>query len=162
MFVKKASSWHFESAFRWSHGCFLSFRFIFGLFRRHIPITRSWMQILQKCQFSLHWLNIWPSLNSKLLNAGVHVLRATDHLTFLGPSRHCNKWKQCPQLKLCCCAFLFYSIKDDAFAFANQVGYPCLLRPSYVLRWDLPCPFTTCQMCECQCSCGYCQHFISN
>ncbi|MED6236879.1 Gly-Xaa carboxypeptidase, partial [Ataeniobius toweri] len=24
-------------------------------------------------------------------------------------------------------------LQEDAFAFANQVGYPCLLRPSYVL-----------------------------
>lgn len=30
---------------------------------------------------------------------------------------------------------LFFSpSQEDAFAFANQVGYPCLLRPSYVLR----------------------------
>lgn len=31
-----------------------------------------------------------------------------------------------------CCVFL--SSQEDAFTFANQVGYPCLLRPSYVLR----------------------------
>lgn len=24
--------------------------------------------------------------------------------------------------------------QEDAFTFANEVGYPCLLRPSYVLR----------------------------
>lgn len=26
------------------------------------------------------------------------------------------------------------SAQEDAFAFADLVGYPCLLRPSYVLR----------------------------
>lgn len=37
---------------------------------------------------------------------------------------------------LCVSSLLLCSSpQEDAFAFATRVGYPCLLRPSYVLRW---------------------------
>lgn len=105
------------------------------------------MWILQNWHFRVHWtFDLF-----KLLNVGVHVWWAINNLTFLGPTNHCKKEKQRPQLKFHCCAFNFYSIQDDAFAFANQVGYPCLLRPSYVLRWDLVPALRTCSTCKHHC-----------
>ena len=62
------------------------------------------------------------------------------------PERHCLRVKLFAEVIVYSVAFVkslkkfkmftdvMSDLQEDAYSFANEVGYPCLLRPSYVLR----------------------------